>query len=47
VHLVGDRSRDVLEAAAIRVAIGHGAILAAAARRRVENAAGGVDVTDA
>jgi len=38
-HLVGDRSRDVLEATAIRLAIRHGTILAAPpALQRVNNA---------
>jgi hypothetical protein len=41
VHLVGERSRYVLEAAAIRVVIGHGTILAAPpALQRVNKAAG-------
>ena len=35
VHLVGERSRDVLEAAAIRLVIGHGTILAAPPVRQV------------
>ncbi len=41
VQLVGERSRDVLEAAAIRLVVGHGAILATPpALRCVNNAAG-------
>ena len=41
VHLVGERSRDLLEAAAIRLVIRHGTILAAPpALQCVNNAAG-------
>jgi len=41
VHLVGERSRDVLEAAAIRLVIGHSDILAASpALQCVDDAAG-------
>ena len=41
VHLVGERSRDVLEAAAIRLVIRHGDILAASpALQCVDGAAG-------
>jgi hypothetical protein len=41
VHLVGERSRDVLEAAAIRLVIRHGTILAASpAPQCVDDAAG-------
>src|SRR3954452_15454662 len=42
VHLVGKRSRDVLEAAAFRLLIGHGTILAAHPRSTAVNNAAGV-----
>jgi hypothetical protein len=40
VHFVGERSRDVLEAAAIWIVVGHGDILAASPRSVVGDAAG-------
>src|SRR3954447_22423274 len=42
VHLVGERSRDVLEAAAFRLLSGHGTILAAHPRSTTVNNTAGV-----